>query len=118
MRSFFLFFFILGLLNCTAQEKQIIELGNNQSMGILGKGPGQDGAVNPFKTEASYAMVSNLGENEFSVRIQSGDKVLRTIPIKPGATKKIDLAKNEQIYFDTDLPTKTQIEFKKKTGMR
>ena len=114
MRAAFLILFLLGTLHCVAQDKQIIELGDNQSMGITGKGPGQDGAVNPYAAEESYALVSNLGKNEFSVRIQSGREILRNIPIEPGNSKKIDLAKNEQIYFDSDLPTKVQIEFKKK----
>ena len=114
MRIAFLLLFLVGTLHCVAQDKQIIELGDNQSMGITGKGPGQDGAINPYSAEESYALVSNLGKNEFSVRIQNGREVLRAVPVKPGQTKRIDLAKNEQVYFDSDLPTKTQIEFRRK----
>ena len=37
---------LLGLYEVAAQ--QVIELGPSQAMCIAGKGPGQDGAINPY----------------------------------------------------------------------
>lgn len=46
-----------------ATSQTIIELGSVQSMCITGKGPGQDGAINPYTDKDSIAIVENIGEN-------------------------------------------------------
>lgn len=104
-----------GLLACYSGVAQtVIEL-DNQSMCIAGKGPGQDGAINPYlDSEHSYGIVENIGKNEFSVRIQTGEKILKQIPVKVNETKTIKLMKGEVMYFDSELKTAVKVDFKAK----
>lgn len=57
------------------------ELDTQQSMIMTGKGPGQDGTINPFYGEDCYAIVKNIGELEFSIRIQQDGKIIKELPI-------------------------------------
>ena len=102
-------------LNAFAQE-QVINLEDNQSMSITGKGPGQDGAINPYYGQDSIAIVSNLGENPFSVRIQMNGQILRAVNIAPAAKKEILLLAGQELYFDSELKATTAISFKKARG--
>lgn len=79
-----------------------LELKPNQSMSIAGKGPGQDGAINPYLGQDSYAIVENIGKNEFSIRVQKAGRILETIPIQKGEVKKVTLLAGYEMYFDTD----------------
>ena len=99
--------------NGSAQENpNILDL-DSQSMCITGKGPGQDGAINPYAGEACIAVVENMGNNRFSIRVQSKGKIVAQIPIKPNETKEVRLPKGTELYFDSDLKTKAKVEFKR-----
>ncbi|MCA0153330.1 hypothetical protein [Winogradskyella vincentii] len=99
----------------TAQEPYILELGSSQSMCIAGKGPGQDGAINPYLGSDSYAIVENMSKNGFEVRIQVKEDIIEIIPIKPLEKKRILLLKNQVMYFDTNKECKVKIDFEAKT---
>lgn len=87
-------------LNLTAQSS--FELDPSQSMLMTGKGPGQDGAINPYYGQDSFAIVENTGTSEFSVRIQQSAKVIEIIPIASKEVKKVKLLKNYQLYIDSN----------------
>ena len=67
------------------------ELSPSQSMLMTGKGPGQDGAINPYYGEPCYAIVSNNGSTPFSVRIQQDGEIIKTIEVKQKTKKEIKL---------------------------
>ena len=85
-----LFALVVSTYNLSAQD--IIELDGRQSMCIAGKGPGQDGAINPYLGEDSIAIVENMGTTEFSVRIETkGEDLVKIIPMAAKETKEIQL---------------------------
>ena len=107
--------FLLIGFNAFAQEQtenQEIALAANQSMSITGKGPGQDGTINPFYGQDSVAIVSNMGDNPFSVRIQKQGKIIEEIAIEPNLEKEIFLKAGQELYFDSTLAAKSAIRFK------
>ena len=110
----FLFAFTVGITTIgSAQENpNILDL-DSQSMCITGKGPGQDGAINPYAGKACIAVVENMGNNRFSIRVQSKGKIVAQIPIKPNETKEVRLPKGTELYFDSDLKTKAKVDFKR-----
>jgi hypothetical protein len=90
-----------------------------QSMLMTGKGPGQNGTINPFDGEDCYAIVENFGEGTFSVRIQKNGEILQTIYIPKGETQKILLLKDQELYLDSeerseDYPVKARVDYAKK----
>lgn len=113
MKRLLLSLTVLAISFTTQAQNQEIPLKENQSMGITGKGPGQDGAINPYYGQDSVAIVSNLGENPFSVRIQKKGEILRQINIAALEEKEIFLAKDEELYFDSTLAAKSAIRFRK-----
>ena len=76
------------------------ELDPRQSMLMTGKGPGQDGTINPYDGEDCYAIVENTGKTSFSIRIQQKGKIIKTIDISGGETKKFVLLKDHELYLD------------------
>ena len=88
-----------------AQEENNFNLDPSTSMLMTGKGPGQDGSINPFAGQDCVAVVANLANTPFSVRIQQKGIVLRTIAIEKKETKRISLGAQEELYIDT--PNKT-----------
>ena len=79
---------------------------------IFGKGPGQDGAINPYakyiksdkgyliSSKDCYSIIENLGTSGFSIRIQKDGRIIKTIPIKKNETKKILLDAGNELYTD------------------
>lgn len=115
MKSFVL---LLAFVFCWTQKtisQNTFDLKPNQSMLMTGKGPGQDGSLNPFAGENCYAIVENLGETEFSIRVQRKGEILKTIPIKGGEIKKVVLLKGNEMYFDTEpkTPANAKITYEK-----
>lgn len=88
-------------IHVSTRAQDTLEIDPGRSMSIAGKGPGQDGAINPFLGQDSYALVENIGATEFSIRIQKEGKVIKTIPIKKGEVKKVTLLVGYEMYFDT-----------------
>ena len=93
--------------------QQIIELGSNQSMGITGKGPGQDGAINPYTDVFSLGIVKNIGDNPFFVRIEEKGKILAEVEVPVKEKKEFFLKPGFELYFDSQKPTKVKVTFKK-----
>ncbi|MCA0132311.1 hypothetical protein [Winogradskyella alexanderae] len=111
----FSLFTLLSVSLSTAQEPLILELDSSQSMCITGKGPGQDGAINPYLGKDSYAIVENMGKNGFEIRIQIKEEIIEIIPIKPMEKKRILLLKNQVMYFDTNKDCTVKVDFEEKT---
>lgn len=107
-------FFLMLLLsqnNILAQTEFIIE--PSQSMIMTGKGPGQDATINPFEGKDCFAIIRNIGEREFSVRIQNNNRIIRELSIEKNEVKKIKVNKGYQLYFDpvSDGIAKASIEY-------
>lgn len=96
-----------------ASAQAIFDLDPSQSMSITGKGIGQDATENPYSGSDCYAIVENIGKNEFSVRIQEKGKIIETVSIKKGKVKKIKLLKGYELYLDSELKGKAKIDFEK-----
>ena len=88
-----------------AQKENNFKLDPSTSMLMTGKGPGQDGSINPYAGQDCVAVVANLANAPFSVRIQQKGIVLRTIAVEKKETKRIPLDAQEELYIDT--PNKT-----------
>ncbi|XOV66510.1 MAG: hypothetical protein ACFHU9_12860 [Fluviicola sp.] len=104
--------FFVGSYAACAQVTTI-DLESSQSMCITGKGPGQDGAINPYNDGPSTAVVKNLSDDPFNVRLQKDGVILRTIAVEGKTTKEIPLEIGEEMYFDSTMPTKVRVKFKK-----
>ena len=94
-----------------AQTELVIE--PTQSMLITGKGPGQDATINPFKDSSCIAVITNLGAYDFSVRIQEAGKLINTITVPAESVERIEIGKNEELYFDAldGKTTKARVEY-------
>lgn len=77
------------------------ELNPSQSMSIIGKGLGQDAMKNPYDGQNCFAIVENIGKREFYIRTQLKGKIIETIPITNGETKKVKLLIGYELYLDT-----------------
>lgn len=95
--------FLICLVVFTQQDllaQTEFELDPRQSMLMTGKGPGQDGTINPYDGKDCYAIVENIGKTSFSIRIQEKGKIIKTIDISGGETKKFVLLKGHELYLD------------------
>ncbi|MEP0987928.1 hypothetical protein [Ekhidna sp.] len=104
---------VILLVTFTCHGQSVIELEPSQSMSISGKGPGQDAAINPYLATNSIGIIENIGKNQFSIRVQEKNKIIKTIQIKPDDTKEIILLKGYELYFDSELKAKVKVDFKK-----
>jgi len=104
-RSFFVLGLMLATTTTSAQKENKFKLDPSTNMLMTGKGPGQDGSINPFAGQDCVAVVENLAKTPFSVRIQQNGVVLRTIEIGDKETKQIDLKGTEELYVDTQQKT-------------
>ena len=96
-------FFISGFIFFSHTEifaQTEFDLEPSQSMLMTGKGPGQDGTINPYDGEDCYAIVENIGNRQFSVRVQYEGLVVEEKTILKGKTKKIKLLKGYELYLD------------------
>lgn len=85
-------------LEMIAQTEFVLE--PSQSMIMTGKGPGQDGTINPYLGQDCYAIIENIGTRKFSIRIQQKGKLIEEISILKGETKKVTLLKDYELYLD------------------
>jgi len=101
--------FIAGLMLATtttsAQKENKLKLDPSTNMLMTGKGPGQDGSINPFAGQDCIAVAENLVKDPLSVSIQKNGLVLRTIEIGTKETKRIELKGSEELYIDTEKKT-------------
>ena len=109
-KSYLLFLLLIGLASCSSSQS-LFELEPAQSMSITGKGPGQDAAYNPYGAGNSLAMVENLGDHPFVVRVQEQGKIIEETPIQPDERKEITLMKGYELYLDSELEGKAKVEF-------
>lgn len=86
----------------------VFEIDGSQRMLMTGKGPGQDATINPFQGEDCYAVIENLGEELFSVRIQEKEKIIEIIKVEPKKAKKIKLLSNQELYLDGETNNKAK----------
>ncbi len=105
-------FFAFTSIVAFSQEEVIFELDGVQSMSITGQGPGQDAAINPYEGQDTFAIIKNIGENPFSIRVKDASGKTTNTPIKPEEMKKITLLKGSILYFDSEKKTKTTLLFK------
>ena len=113
MGRLFLFFFMLSFGGGAAySQDNIFELNPSQSMLMTGKGPGQDGAINPFTGQKSIAIVQNLGGYVIQVRIQNNGTIIILDEVKEGSKKEFVLEPGYELYFDSTGKTKVQLDFK------
>ena len=108
-----LIFTIVALHELGAQT--VFELDTEQSMIMTGKGPGQDGTINPFYGQDCYAIIENIGQLKFSIRVQQGNSIIEEISILEGETKTVRLLKDYQLYLDPNPEgkTKARVDYKK-----
>ncbi len=100
MKTLTLLLFLSLLIQTEAFAQTDFVLEPSQSMLMTGKGSGQDGTINPYKGEDCMAVVENIGNVDFSIRIQKTGKILNEISISEGETKKITLLKDQELYLD------------------
>lgn len=115
MKKVCLFCAMLLLAHIHLNAQTEFELDPNQSMLMTGKGPGQDGTINPYAGEDCYAIVRNLGEVAFSIRIQQKGEILATIPVGGRETKKVKLLVGQELYLDpeTDQMARASVDYEK-----
>jgi len=125
MRYSFFVIFLMVFFSCTeffentemelneeVQSLNKFDLEPLESYLMFGKGPGQDGAINPYakyiksnkgyliSSKDCYSIIENLGTSGFSIRIQKDGRIIKTIPIKKNETKKILLDAGNELYTD------------------
>ena len=71
-----------------------------QSMLMTGKGPGQDGTINPYDGKDCYAIIENIGERAFYVRVQKGETILQELTVNAGTLNKVKLLAGNALYLD------------------
>jgi hypothetical protein len=111
MFRLFLLLFTFTLLQACGSSESIFELSPNQSMLMTGKGPGQDGAINPYSDQTTIATVKNMGNRTFSIRVQRDEKVKATVAIDPKVSKEIVLEVGDELYIDTAFEAKAKVTF-------
>lgn len=109
MKSLFLFLALAFLSTFDAFAQSEFELKASQSMLMTGKGAGQDGAINPFYGQDCYAMVENLGDSGFSIRIQQAGEIIEIIPVYSREVKKVRLYKGYELYLDANPKEKIRL---------
>lgn len=111
LKLFTLITLIIILQACAANDS-IFELSSNQSMLMTGKGPGQDGAINPYFGTKCLAVVKSLSSNTFEVRIQSDGEIIEIISLSGKEKKEIILEPGYELYLDTDTEVNVKVTFK------
>lgn len=76
------------------------EIKPSQGMLMTGKGPGQDGTINPYAGEDCYASIENLGTSELSVHIQKKGEIITSFTILCGNSFTFKLLKDQELYLD------------------
>ena len=93
-------FLLLLLLPFLSLAQTEFTLGPSQGMLMTGKGPGQDGTINPYDGQDCYAIVENMGTTEVFVRIQKKEVVFTTFSILPEKSFQFKLLKDQELYLD------------------
>lgn len=102
---------LIAAVQSYTQEDTVLELDDNQSMCITGKGAGQDGAINPYLGIDCAAIVKNLGDTLFDMRVEDKEGNYKITSISPKETKKVALAVGSVLYFDSEDKAKADVTF-------
>ena len=108
--------FSLSETELDIQSRNKFELQPSESYLIFGKGPGQDGAINPFNNyiKAStgrvissndcFVTIKNTGTSNFTLRIQKSNinSVVELIPIQINEMRTIELYAGYELYTDAN----------------
>ncbi len=113
--KYFIFTILIFISGLPVLAQNTFELEPSQSMLMTGKGPGQDAVKNPFTDQDCVAIVDNIGEKPFSVRLQSKGEIVEIIELKPHTSRKIEFLKGYELYLDTDYVTIARVEFIEKS---
>ena len=95
-----LFAFCLLLLPLTGIAQTEFEIEPSKGMLMTGKGPGQDGTINPYTGEDCYVIIENLGTSELSVRIQKKGEVVTSFTLLGGNSFTFKFLKDQELYLD------------------
>ncbi len=101
---------------CFSQAKTEFTFEPDQSMCITGKGAGQDGAINPYYGSDCVAVVKNIGETSFSVRIRNQKGKSTATQLNTGDTQKFTLLKGSILFVDSTEKALADITFQKYSG--
>ncbi len=113
MNKLFLLLIVSLFLQHTISGQSILELSPKQGMSVTGKGPGQDAAPNPYSNTNSFAVIENIGKNDFGIRIQEKGKLIKTVTVAPDEIKIVKLLIGYELYLDSYLKAKAKVDFKK-----
>ncbi len=102
MKNILFTLLLLFVLYSETTAQTDILLDPRQSMLMTGKGPGQDATINPYDGEDCIAIVQNIGEGKFSIRIEQKGKRIQIIPVEKNETKRLKFLKDYELYLDTD----------------
>lgn len=109
------FLVLIIFFQACSPKAAIIELDNQQSMIMTGKGSGQDATINPYAGEDCVAIVKKVGERTFSIRIQMEGKILETLDCEKGKKIEIPLLAGNELYLDPNPqgPSLAQVNYKR-----
>lgn len=110
MKTVIIIFSLILLAQYNSFAQTEFELKPSQNMLMTGKGPGQDGALNPYYGQNCVAIVENIGKSDFSIRIQQKGKIIETIPISSNEVKRVKLLKGHELYLDSNPKEKLNVK--------
>ena len=108
--------FILSETDLDIQSRNKFELKPSESYLMFGKGPGQDGAINPFSnyikassgrvisSKDCFFTIKNTGISNFTLRIQKSNvnSVVELIPIQINEVRTLELYAGYELYTDAN----------------
>ena len=109
MKKASLLLLLLLVLPFTSFAQTEFELEPSQSMLMTGKGPGQDGTINPFAGQDCFAIIENMGTSEVSVRVQKAGTVISTFTVLGGDSFRFKLLKDQELYLDANTKEKVKV---------
>ena len=109
MKKIMILFSLITITAGLTQAQTSFDFEPGQCMLMTGKGPGQDGTINPYYGEECIAVVENIGNCLFYIRIESkGISIERELKVLQGETKEIRLLKGHELYIDGNLKNEAQ----------
>ena len=102
MKAIILFLLLTISAHSETYAQSQFKLEPSQTMLMTGKGEGQDAAKNSCAGKDCVAIVQNLEESEFSIRIQQNGELIKIIPVDGKESKKVLLLKGQELYIDSN----------------
>jgi len=115
MKNSLLIIIFIACFQTEINAQTVFELDGTQSMLMTGKGPGQDATINAYEGEDCYAVIKNLGDVLFSVRIQQKGQIIDIFSIESNHTIKYKLLVGQELYLDAESKNiaKARIDYEK-----